>query len=273
MPLSATKRGGVRAGMRVGRVAAIGLVAVLLAGATAACTPPPPPPGGARVFPDFNHDGVADVVASIDQQDIGGVVDAGAVEVLYGSPFTDGNIAHHQYVSNSDTAIAGDPTTNGRFGENWTAGDFNGDGYDDIAIGEYGATVSGHADAGQVHILYGGPNGLTTAGYQNVNQDTAGVQDAAEAGDEFGHSVAAGDLNGDGFTDLVVSAPREDLNGANQVGAVHVFFGSATGLVFAQTKGALFFHQGANGGGLGDAAELNDIFGSPVSTADLDHDG
>ncbi|MCU1427633.1 MAG: repeat protein [Actinomycetia bacterium] len=262
------------------RTAGAGLAAVTLIAAafvpvavSAVSAPPASAKTTAAVFPDFNHDGFADTVVSIDQQDIGTAIDAGAIEVLYGNPFITGVVAHHQYISNQDTVLKGSPITGGRFGENTAAGDFNGDGYDDLAIGEYGATVDTAAGAGQVHILYGSASGLTDAKYQNVNQNTAGVQDTAEAGDQFGHSVAAGDLNHDGFEDLVVSVPREDLNGETQVGAAHVFFGSATGLQFAATQGALYFHQGAGGGGIGDAAEHNDIFGSPVAIGDFDHDG
>jgi hypothetical protein len=224
-----------------------------------------------RSFPDFNHDGFADVVVPIDQQSIGSAAGAGGLEVVYGSPF--GPTPRTQYLSNSDPAVAGGVTAGGRFGNHWATGDFNGDGYDDLAIGEYGATTGGQASAGQVHIFYGGANGLTDAGYQHIDLNEVGLAHHAAAGDQFGHALAAGDINNDGYADLVVSAPRQVVNGVSQAGAVYVFWGSASGMQFTAAQGALTFHQGTGAGGLGDTPTKNNIFGSPVAVGDFNHDG
>ncbi len=234
----------------------------------------PSPAGAATVargFPDFNRDGTADVVVPIDQQSIGTVAGAGGLEILYGSPF--GSTPRSQYLSNSSPAVSGGVTAGGRFGQDWAAGDFNRDGYDDLAIGEYGATIGGHASAGQVHIFYGSASGLTDAGYQHIDLNEVGLAHRASQGDQFGHALAAGDLNGDGYADLVVSAPREAVNGASQAGAVYVFWGGANGLQFTAAQGAMTFHQGTGGGGIGGTAAKGNIFGSPVTIGDLDHDG
>jgi hypothetical protein len=101
--------------------------------------------------------------------------------------------------------------------------DFNGDGFDDLAIGVPAEGVGGAALAGAVNILYGASGGLT-----GTNQLL--TQGNPEPVDLFGFAVAKGDFNGDGFTDLAVGAPSEDVGAAPSGGAVNVFYGSAAGL-------------------------------------------
>ena len=101
--------------------------------------------------------------------------------------------------------------------------DFNGDGFDDLAIGVPAEGVGGAALAGAVNILYGGAGGLA-----GTNQLL--TQGNPEPVDLFGFAVAKGDFNADGFTDLAVGAPSEDVGAAGLAGAVNVFYGSAAGL-------------------------------------------
>ena len=101
--------------------------------------------------------------------------------------------------------------------------DFNGDGFDDLAIGVPGEGVGGATLAGAVNILYGGTGGLA-----GTNQLL--TQGNPEPIDLFGFAVAKGDFNADGFTDLAVGAPSEDVGAAGLAGAVNVFYGSAAGL-------------------------------------------
>jgi hypothetical protein len=101
--------------------------------------------------------------------------------------------------------------------------DFNGDSFDDLAVGVPGEDLGGQADAGSVQVLYGSGAGFTGSG-QFLTQASP------EAGDRFGTAVAKGDFNRDTFTDLAVGAPGETLAGAAGAGAVNVFYGSAGGL-------------------------------------------
>jgi disulfide bond formation protein DsbB len=144
------------------------------------------------------------------------------------------------------------------------AADFNRDGFADLAIGVHGETVSGFADAGAVNVLYGSASGLTAVGDQLWHQDSPGVEDMAEAGDEFGASLAAGDFNGDGIADLAVGVRFEDVNGLANAGAVNVLYGSASGLTAA---GNQFWHQDSTD--IEDVAEAGDEFGSALASANF----
>ena len=90
-------------------------------------------------------------------------------------------------------------------------GDFNGDGFADLAIGVPGDVVGGKDEAGAVNVIYGGAAGLTATGNQLWTQDSTDVLDAAEAGDSFGSALAAADLNGDGQDDQAIGVPGESV--------------------------------------------------------------
>ncbi|KAB1143227.1 hypothetical protein F7R91_25820 [Streptomyces luteolifulvus] len=109
-------------------------------------------------------------------------------------------------------------------------GDFNGDGYRDVAIGAPAATVGGKAWAGQVAVVYGGATGLDPARHKVISQNTAGIPGEAEKDDRFGDQVAVADLNRDGYSDLVVGAQHEKAGSAEDAGTVVVVWGSAAGL-------------------------------------------
>jgi hypothetical protein len=116
--------------------------------------------------------------------------------------------------------------------------DFNGDGYADLAIGVPKEGINGKAEAGLVNIIYGSASGLsaTSTADQRFFQDysagtvASNIADVSEAGDHFGSAIATGDFNGDGYTDLAVGVPGEDLGSIADAGAVNVIYGSASGL-------------------------------------------
>ncbi|MFG3013765.1 hypothetical protein ACGFZB_25650 [Streptomyces cinerochromogenes] len=114
-------------------------------------------------------------------------------------------------------------------------GDFNGDGYRDIAVAAPGSYVGGRSGAGQVVIVYGGVSDPSSARSVVISQDSPGVPGTAESGDGFGGAIAVEDFNGDGYGDLAVGSPGEDVGTDTDGGTVAILWGSETGLTSGTT--------------------------------------
>src|SRR6266545_3317616 len=230
------------------------VVGLFLLVATATVSPASAQPTASNpsdVAADFNHDGFADLAVGVPgENDI-----AGAVNVLYGAGSGLSGTGGQVFFQVGGTAEFRD-----RFGSAQAAGDFNGDGFADLAAGASGEDVGSIADAGAVSVLYGSAAGLTTSGGRLFTQ----VGGAVEGGDEFGWALAAGDFNHDGFADLAVGAPDETVGSAFAAGAVSVLYGSAGGLT---TTGGRLFTQ------VGGAVEGGDEFGWALAAGDFNHDG
>lgn len=82
--------------------------------------------------------------------------------------------------------------------------DFNGDGYGDLAVGAPAATVDGQPKAGYVAVLYGGPHGLSATRRVVISRATNGIPGSSASGEGFGTQLSRGDLDGDGYADLVI---------------------------------------------------------------------
>ncbi|MGW3630352.1 FG-GAP-like repeat-containing protein [Streptomyces sp. NPDC005122] len=115
--------------------------------------------------------------------------------------------------------------------------DFDGDGYPDFAIAAPGGTVNGRSGAGYFTVVYGMADGPRGVKRQVISQDRYGIPGTAEAGDHFGGDLTAADLDGDGFTDLVVGAPGEDIGSVRDAGRHTVLWGSVGGLIDASVIG------------------------------------
>jgi hypothetical protein len=193
--------------------------------------------GAALAASDFGRSNDDDLAIGVPGEDLPAGTDAGAVAVLYGGGVErltprDDQLWHQDVPAIEDSAEAGD-----RFGSSLAVGDFNGPGPDDLAIGVPAEDIGPAADAGGVAVVYGtATEGLRPEGDQFWHQDAADVEDTAEAGDRLGGSLAAGQLDGDGFADLAAGVAGEDVDGLTDAGAVTVLYGSATGISAARDQ-------------------------------------
>ncbi|WP_327681928.1 VCBS repeat-containing protein [Streptomyces sp. NBC_00467] len=145
--------------------------------------------------------------------------------------------------------------------------DFNGDGYQDLVVPAPTAKVGTKDGAGAVVVLYGSRTGISTLRKAVITQDSAGVPDAAEANDSFGAATAFADLDRDGYSDLVVGAPDEDLGGLANAGGVTVLWGGRSGLAAGS---ALPITQVRNGRYGLDVAAVRDSGGARILAGGYD---
>jgi hypothetical protein len=118
---------------------------------------------------------------------VNGAQPAGVVHVLYGSAAGVTGTGSQLFTQVGDT-----PEAHDAFGAALAAGDFNHDGFADLAASAPNEDIGSVPDAGAVSVLYGSAAGLTSTGGQLFTQNSAGVPDSAEAGDGFGAALAAG---------------------------------------------------------------------------------
>jgi hypothetical protein len=162
--------------------------------------------------------------------------------------------------------IIGDPGLNNNFGQALAGGDFNRDGYLDLAIGVPGKVYGTATNTGSVTILYGSSSGFSGTNSQYMDQPLFGTN-IAEQGDRFGAALASGDFNRDGYDDLAIGVPGQDILGVESAGVVDVAYGSASGLTASN------FDAVAQGVGIQESWEEADNFGSVLAAGDFDDDG
>jgi hypothetical protein len=198
---------------------------------------------------DYDGDGRDDIAAFSDS----GVV------VTYSS-------APHRDQLSTELSVRGGCTC---FGWNMTAGNFNGDRYDDLAVGDhFEADVRQQGRyAGAVWIFSGGPGGLQVDAVKHINQSTDGVPGTPAEGDWFGAGLAAGDVTGDGKDDLAVGIPLKTIGGRKEAGAVALFRGSAAGVL---TRSVLWIDQSS--ARVPGVAETRDHFGASVAIGAINKD-
>jgi len=240
--------------------------------------------GWALASGNFNGDDFSDLAIGVPDADVGSTADAGRVVLIDGS-INGLNLATARPLS----LLSGG---RGSAGEALVWANFNGDDYDDLAVGIPGADVFSHiflvgglnvpivvSDAGVVQVFYGSPSGLTASGAQVVQQNTTIstsnqlVGDFVEEDDRFGTTLAAGNFDGGTRDDLVIGVPLEDFliafgsAVAENGGKVHIVPGSQNGL---RGESAQTLDQ--NTPGIGGGAEDYDQFGRSLAVGDFNAD-
>ena len=218
---------------------------------------------------DFNHDGYMDLAMGVPYEDIGTLANAGAVNIIYGGP--DGLAQRKgqcQIFHEDSPNVVGNSEAGDKFGKSLSSGDYNQDGYADLAIGSPGETINGYTNAGKVTVLFGGTNGLNGIASKEFHQNVSGIPGSVEAGDQFGFALSSADFNNDGYTDLAIGAPYEDIGSLSSAGSVIVINGSLTGLNANSTSE---WHQ--NISGINGTAEAGDEFGYALASGDFNYDG
>jgi hypothetical protein len=154
--------------------------------------------------------------------------------------------------------------TGDRFGAALAAGDFDGDGKVDLAIGVPGEALGTTTDAGVVDVFYGATGGLTASRARGFDQDSAGIADTAERGDQFGAALAAADFSGDGRADLAIGVPGESVGSATGAGLVNVVYGSKSGLTSTGNQGWTQNTPNVSG-----SSESGDHFGAALAAGNI----
>ena len=209
---------------------------------------------------DFDCDGRDDLAAGVPLETLE-EGQAGAVMVAYGTR-TNFRRSHPLY---RGQVLPGEPREGELLGASLAAGDVNGDGCADLAIGVPESTQGGKRNAGSVVVVLGHEDGLDES--ETVTELTWGtLPGGPRTGDRAGSAVALGDIDCDGHDDVLIGVPGRDIKGRANVGAVAVAAGSADGVdpadrVIRQRKG------------LKGRLHVKARVGESLITADIDGDG
>jgi len=143
---------------------------------------------------DFNNDGKDDLAVGVEKESAGSILNAGAVEVIYGSSagLSATTPRADQLWTQDSTNIEDVAEQNDFFGDSLATGDFNGDARDDLAIGVVGESAGSLTNAGAVEVIYGSSGGLSATSPlpdQFWTQDSPDINDHPDQNDFFGDSL------------------------------------------------------------------------------------
>ena len=227
--------------------------------------------GTALAAGDFDGDGFDDLAVGSPFEDEYQSENGGVVNVIYGSKkglTAKGN----QLWRLGNKGLPSPAGIYPSFGWAVAAADFGKGKQDDLAIGATGTLVGGHTAAGSVDLLYGTPRGLSGKGTKRFTQGSPGVPDNPEDNDQFGRTLAAGDVGKDGHADLIAGIPYESVGPVGSGGIVEVLYGAKRGL---RGKNAVYLDQEVlhDATGVDGNVEGGDIFGWSLATGNVGGDG
>jgi hypothetical protein len=221
--------------------------------------------GQTLVAGDLDGDEFCDLVVGIPSEDVNGIENAGSVHVIYGS---NGGLtaARDELWHRGSPGLVGELEAYSNFGYSLAIGNFGKSVHADLAVGIPNLDTSGVEDSGAVQIIYGSASGLTSVGNQVWHQDRPGVAEVVEPSDEFGSSLSASNFGRGPHYDLAVGAPHESIGQTLNAGAVHILFGTSSGLSASNSQ---LWHQ--NRRGVLGVAQMGDGFGTSLASANFGH--
>lgn len=196
---------------------------------------------------DINGDGIADFVVSAISADPGGQDAAGEIYVIFGNDGGFGDSFDLSSLNGDNGFILRGADPGDLAGSSVSAaGDLNGDGIDDVLIGSPLADAGNRVDAGNAYVFYGSTDDFVFIyDLGALNASNGFTINGRDAGDGAGISVAlAGDVNGDGRSDILVGADNREHQSLPNTGTTHVVFGADDGFGEALNVSQL---NGSNG--------------------------
>ena len=231
---------------------------------------------------DVNGDGFDDVIIGAGNADPGGVSGAGESYVVFGSASGPGASFELSSLANGNGSAGFvlngiDMTDNSGFSVS-SAGDVNGNGFDDVIIGAWIASLNGDNAVGETYVVFGKANGFTPSfdlsDLASGNGSAGFVLNGIDASDRSGRSVSsAGDVNGDGFDDVIIGAASASPEGRFIAGESYVVFGKASGFGASFELSGLANGDGSAGFVLNGASSFDGTGGSVSSAGDVNGDG
>jgi FG-GAP repeat len=228
--------------------------------------------GAAPAFGDFDGNGRQDLAVGIPGEDDGAFINSGAVQIFYGTPggAVPGNILITEAMVTGADGIEGFEA----FGAAVAGGDFNNDGFSDLAVGMPGESTGGFNSNGAVAIFMGTGAGITGASTTQFLTEGSGLNyDGPQDSDGLGSVLTTGKFDTGPTFDLVAGIPSEDIcdfcvEPTSNVGAISVVYGGPTGLDPASAHGMAQSDQLVNG-----TSEALDAWGSTLAAANFGRSG